>query len=165
MKLGLEVGKDTEAVPSLSTLHLTSVDSSRVTEVLCSWEDIMEKTDGEEFIKGEVDTFHIQNEDTCWTFDEKRQSLTLGKDIGQNGGIVDFNTITKRIVPHETALPSPKLTPHFNHNQFYSSLQQYQLYERDAEEWGNVLLYGDVVTSTNSLLEKSVPLFLHIFPG
>lgn len=83
-----------------------------------------------------------------------RQSLPV--DVPSQG-IVDFNAITKTIVPHEKALPNPKLTPHFNHNMFYASLQRYQLTEKHAEEWGNVLLYGDVVTSTNSLLEKSVP--------
>lgn len=162
IKLGLEVGKDNGALPSLSTLHLSSAKSANVTELLCAWEDVMEKSNGEEFIKAEADTFHIQNEETCWAFDEMRQSLASESGAQTDQGVVDFNAITKRIVPHEKGLPEPKHTPNFNHNMFYSSLKRYQLFEQGAEEWGNLLLYGDVVTSTNTLLEKYVTRKLRI---
>lgn len=66
----------------------------------------------------------------------------------------DYKAVTKDIVAHEKQLPDEKLTPRFNHRLFFSSLQQFQAIESDARAWGNALLYGDVVTSTNVLLEK-----------
>ena len=154
-RLGLEVSQEDTAVPPLSSLHLSAVDNTKVTELLCAWEEVMDKEDGQELIRGEADTFHIQSEEGSLGVEELQRSLpsTEGKGVKDNG-IVDYAEITKRIVPHEKTLPSPDLTPRFNHGQFYSSLKRFQAIEEDAEDWGNVLLYGDVVTSTNSLLEK-----------
>ncbi|PCD20726.1 hypothetical protein FGRA07_04878 [Fusarium graminearum] len=64
------------------------------------------------------------------------------------------NGITKKIVPHEKGLPHPKLTPHFNHGLFFSSLKRYRQIEPTAKTWGDLLMYGEVVTSTNTMLEK-----------
>ncbi|POR32168.1 Biotin--protein ligase [Tolypocladium paradoxum] len=154
-RLGLEVSQEDTAVPPLSSLHLSAVDNTKVTELLCAWEEVMDKEDGQEYIRGEVDTFHIQAEEGSLGVEELQHSLpsTEGENA-KDGGIVDYAAITKRIIPHEETLPNPGLTPRFNHKQFYSSLRRFQATEEDADEWGNILLYGDVVTSTNSLLEK-----------
>lgn len=153
-KLGLETHSEESMAPVLSTLHLTSNDASRVTELLCSWDDIIDKEDGQEFIHGETDTFHIQNEDSYWAFEEMRQSLGSNDTTKDEQGPVEYAAVTKRIVPHEQGLPSAKLTPQFNHALYYSSLKRFQVMERGVEDWGNILLYGDVVTSTNSLMDK-----------
>lgn len=154
-RLGLEVSREDTAVPPLSSLHLSAIDNTKVTELLCAWEEVMDKEDGREFVRGEADTFHIQGEDGSLSVEELQHSLPSTEGVGaKDGGIVDYAAITKRIIPHEKTLPSPESTPRFNHKQFYSSLKRFQATEEDAEEWGNILLYGDVVTSTNSLLEK-----------
>lgn len=155
-KLGLEVSREDVAAPSLSTLHLSAVDSGKVTELLCAWKEVMDKEGGHEFIKGEADLFHIQSEAASLTVEELRQSLpAAGKPGTKDDGIVDYAAITKRIVAHEKAPPGRDLTPRFDHELFYSSLGRFQAVEADAEDWGTVLIYGEVVTSTNSLLEKS----------
>ncbi|KIL92101.1 hypothetical protein FAVG1_04508 [Fusarium avenaceum] len=155
-KLGLEVSPNDAGVPSLSRLHLSSITDTGVSELLSDWSDIIDKENGEEWIRAETDTFHIQNEDTIWSLEGLQQSLaeTSVPNISANGSI-DYSKIVKKIVPHEKGLPHPKLTPHFNHGLFFSSLKRYREIEPTARNWGNLLMYGEVVTSTNTMLEKN----------
>lgn len=152
--LGLEVNKEGESViPSLTPLHLSAIQPSSVTEMLCAWEEAIDRADGEEFINGEADKFRIRNKDASWTVEDltgKMGRLTTA----DSNGLLDYTKITKDIIAHEMALPDTKLTPRFSHERFYTSLKRFRLVEEDAETWGDMLLYGDVVTSTNSLLEK-----------
>ncbi|CVK99693.1 hypothetical protein FPRO06_08149 [Fusarium proliferatum] len=155
-KLGLEVSPHDTGVPSLSHLHLSSITDTGVSELLTDWSDIIDKENGEEWIRAETDTFHIQNEDTIWSLEGLQQSLTETTDsnISENGSI-DYSKIIKKIFPHEKGLPHPKLTPHFNHGLFFSSLKRYRQIEPTAKAWGDLLMYGEVVTSTNTMLEKN----------
>jgi hypothetical protein len=61
------------------------------------------------------------------------------------------------LILHETEWPGSKETPYFNHHAFFANLKRYQQENSsEAEEFGNVLMYGEVVTSTNTILEKYV---------
>jgi biotin--protein ligase len=153
-ELGLEVVQDDYTPPSLSSLHLTALDSGKVTELLCDWGDAIEKEDGHEFIRGEADTFQIVAHQEGLKLDELEEALP------QVDTIDDPSSIIKKIVTHEDKLPSDSLTPHFSHERFYSGLKRYRRIESGAEHWGDALLYGDVVTSTNTLLEKCVASFI-----
>ncbi|OTB14582.1 hypothetical protein K445DRAFT_318990 [Daldinia sp. EC12] len=170
-KLGLEVSQETSGVPSLSRLHLSSISSSDVDDLLHAWEDIISKEDGEEYIRAENDTFHLQKPETMWSVTGLKEALTSDDSSDQKSsdlssqGMVDYSTIVKRIVTHETAWPEAKATPYFNHNAFYSSLQDYRRSEPEAEEWGDFLMYGEVVTSTNTLLEKNFKLLSKLPSG
>jgi biotin--protein ligase len=170
-KLGLTISQETTSVPSLSRLHLSSLHPYLVPELLASWEDIITKEDGEEYIKGENDTFHLEKQDSRWSLDslaksipspgnssrdEEKKADELG-DSGSEDRIVDYNAITKPLIPHESEWPGTKETPYFNHHAYYANLKRYQE-ERgsEAEEFGKTLMYGEVVTSTNTMLEKYV---------
>jgi biotin--protein ligase len=168
-KLGLIISQEITSVPSLSRLHLSSLHHILVPELLASLGHIITKEDGEEYIKGENDTFHLEKQDSRWSLNTLVKSLPVpailtGGDensadqadtIGSDDRIVDYNTITKRLIPHETQWPGTKETPYFNHHSFYANLKKYQE-EKDseAEEFGKYLMYGEVVTSTNTMLEK-----------
>lgn len=159
-KLGLEVSPaENPALPTLSDIHLSAVDSSHVSELLCAWADVIDKENNQEYIKGEGDTFCIQSDqqDGLPVRDLLRGLQGAG-DHHHTGetGIIDYSTITKHIIAHENAPPTTEMTPRFNHGLYYSSLDRFQRIEEGAETWGNVLMYGHVVTSTNSLLEKFV---------
>lgn len=155
-KLGLEVSLDEAGVPALSRLHITSINNIEVSELLASWSDIIDNENGEEWIRAEVDTFHIQNEDTIWSLEGLQNALTETNGALGPNGMIDYSKIIKKIVPHEKACPHPKLTPQFNHSLFYSSLRRYRHSEPTAESWGDLLMYGEVLTSTNTILEKYV---------
>lgn len=149
-ELGLEVVQDDYTPPSLSSLHLTALESGKVTELLCDWGDAIEKENGNEYIRGEADTFQIINQADGLNLDE------LASTLPQAEAMDDPSSVIKKIISHETKLPGDELTPRFDHERFYSSLKKYRKIESSADQWGDVLLYGDVVTSTNTLLEKCV---------
>jgi len=168
-KLGLETSQETTSVPSLSRMHLSSLHHEEVLDLLASWKEIITVHDGEEYIKGENDTFHIEKQSSRWSFhsllktlpssvlpgDSQNNTQADQMDGTSDDRILDYDAITKCIIPHETSWPGGKETPYFNHHAFYANLERYQD-ERssEAESFGNVLLYGEVVTSTNTLLEK-----------
>ncbi|GAB0133987.1 hypothetical protein EsDP_00002375 [Epichloe bromicola] len=165
-KLGLEVSAENAALPTLSDIHLSAVDSSHVSELLCAWADVIDKENNGEYIKGEGDTFRIQSDQDGLPVRDLLRALHGAGDhhhpTGETG-IIDYSTITKHIVAHENAPPTTEMTPRFNHGLYYSSLDRFQRIEEGAETWGNVFMYGDVVTSTNSLLEKN-PKFMAKLP-
>lgn len=159
--LGLEVSQGASAVPNLSSIHLSALRSTEVSETLCSLGDIISTADGEEYIKGENDLFHLEKPGSKWSLTALSEALAGELEAPkQNTGraspdpTADYSSVPKRIVSHEDGWPEPKETPYFNHAVYYSSLKEFREQEPEAERWGDVLMYGEVVTSTNTLLEK-----------
>jgi biotin--protein ligase len=91
--------------------------------------------------------------------------------------IIDYNTVTKQILVHTSpAHPSNKETPYFNHSTFFSHLTSCDTDGASAfspgiphpgprSRFGNPLIYGEVVTSTNTLLEKNTHLLRRLQTG
>lgn len=169
-KLGLEVNHEGSSVPSLSKLHLSALDPQDVGGLVTSFSDIITRDeDNEEIIKDGNDSFHIEHPDSRWSVNELRDSLQSAHVDDKDGnaarydparatgidGLVDYNKVLKTIVPHESSWPEPKETPYFNHHDYYASLQEFRRRETESYEWGDALMYGEVVTSTNTLLEKN----------
>lgn len=160
LKLGLQVSDNHNAVPSLSRLHISSLLPLGASELMASLQEIISTEDGEEYIKDENDTFHLEKPST-WTLGsaagalsgsdgEKTDSSGVGEDR-----IIDYNAITKRVVVHENDLPSNKDTPYFNHHAFFANLRHYgSKWPKNDDSFGEYIWYGEVVTSTNTLLEK-----------
>ncbi|KAF1986981.1 class II aaRS and biotin synthetase [Aulographum hederae CBS 113979] len=177
-KLGLKIAKEETPVPSLSRLHLSSHNASDVSELVHSWNEIITTVDGEEYIKGENDTFHLEKP-AAWSMGSLKKAVsavlpssTTGSatessddsDASSGDRIIDYNSVLKRLLAHETELPANKETPFFNHHAFYANLNHYVRTSRDIEgEFGKYLLYGEVVTSTNTMLEKNNKL-LNLLP-
>ena len=168
-KIGLIVSQEISSVPSLSRLHLSSLHHYLVPELLASWEHIITREDGEEYIKGENDTFNLEKQESRWSINSLVKSLPLPNlsggfeeqnadqvdGAGSDDRIIDYDAVTKRIIPHESDWPGTKETPYFNHHSFYANLRKYQQEKgSEAEAFGNFLMYGEVVTSTNTMLEK-----------
>ncbi|KAK9441033.1 Biotin-protein ligase [Metarhizium brunneum] len=165
-KLGLEVSAENATLPTLSSIHLSAVDNSQVSELLYAWAEVIDKENGEEFIAGEADRFCIQSDQDGLTLEDLQRSLPEADEHpARETGIVDYSTITKRVIAHEKALPTTEMTPRFDHKLYFSSLRRFQVAEDGAEDWGNILMYGDVVTSTNSLLEKNPKLISKLPTG
>ncbi|KAI4943394.1 hypothetical protein J4E91_009303 [Alternaria rosae] len=78
--------------------------------------------------------------------------------------IVSYEKVVKVIIPHEKALPSAEETK-FYHESFYANLHHYHTKLRNPNaSFGKHLIYGEVVTSTNTLLEKN-PSLLRSLPN
>lgn len=184
-KLGLIISQETPPVPSLSHLHLSSALHGEVSELLHAWQEagIVTTDDGEEYIKGEQDTFLLEKT-SGWSManvanavadvipdavknavsstSSARDSQT-NTDYNEPDRILDYNAVVKRILPHTEGLPDPKSTSHFNHHAFYTNLQHYQrLHPEISGDYGRVLLYGEVVTSTQSILDKNPTWLSHL---
>ena len=157
LKLGLKVSDDHNVVPSLSRLHISSMLPAGASELMASLQEIISTEDGEEYIKDENDTFHLEKP-SAWSLSsvvlssdsEKTKSSSASEDK-----MVDYNAIVKRVVVHEGDLPSSKDTPYFNHHAFYANLKHYrEKWPKRDDPFGEYIWYGEVVTSTNTLLEK-----------
>lgn len=105
-----------------------------------------------EYLKDENDTFLIERSGT-WNLNDLENALP-GKSSRSSEGIIHYKEIIKRLVIHDD-VPSTKLTPYFNHHAFYANLRQHQSESREgASESGTNLMYGGVITSTNTIIEK-----------
>ena len=189
-KLGLKTNEDNTAVPSLSRLHLSSVHPSITSEIVSSWLENVTTEDGQEYIKGENDTFLLEKPD-AWSLGNltkalpdvvksilpestKEESQPTEKEVDKAikssedtaEGIVDYDKVVKRLVLHESSVPESKETPYFNHHAFFANLRHYNSFARNIEgAFGKTILYGEVVTSTNTLLEKNPKLLSHLPQG
>ena len=169
-KLGLEVNNQQSGgnpVPSLSQLHLSSSQTSNIVSLLASLRKegiiAVDENDREEYIKGENDTFHLQKQPSTWSASSHPRSAPSTEEgtDGLSGDLdrmtLDYNTVTKQLLPHTASLPACKETPYFNHHAFFSNLAFYQKLSKLPScetNFGKILMYGEVVTSTNTMLEK-----------
>lgn len=158
-KLGLSVDQGETPVPSLSRLHLSSLDSSAMSALLARLQNVIVSDLGEEWLEGENDMFQflrapnfsmgsmdhsLQREESKRTDDH-----SMSSDIG-----LDYKDVVKHVLVHEEEHPTGKDTPYFNHHAFFSNLKHYQSSIDIPGDFGRCLLYGEVVTSTSTMLEK-----------
>lgn len=162
LKLGLEANQDNTAVPSLSRLHISSVLPNGTLDLMAVLKEIITIDDGEEYIKDDNDTFHLEKP-SMWGLGPIAEALPKVEsektdETGDGGDrILDYSTIVKRVIVHGKDPPASKETPYFNHAAFYSNLQYFQSQNSGLQDkFGKHLMYGEVVTSTNTMLEKYV---------
>ncbi|ETN47251.1 biotin-[acetyl-CoA-carboxylase] ligase [Cyphellophora europaea CBS 101466] len=170
VKLGLTVSEE-QNVPSLSRLHLSSTDPSNVTNIFESLSGLIKPDEsGEQMLKDENDTFHVVKPST-WKLLELAEALpTEGEPADHSGRstetIVDYNLVVKQLLLHEDDIPDSKATPYFNHHAFFANLKHYQSQTRTrTSSFGTHLLYGEVVTSTNTMLEKNTHILRNLPQG
>lgn len=192
-KLGLQVSEGTEAVPSLSRLHLSSSQLDEIEDLLHSWRDagITSKEQGDEIIKGEQDILKLEKEDDRWSTASMKDALPTPvkkaadllidavstptkpksepveqeekKTDSSVDSTLDSDAIKTRLCLHTSSLPDPKETPYFNHHAFFANLKHFKAKQPGiAGDYGRVLLYGEVMTSTQSLLEKNPTWLSHL---
>jgi biotin--protein ligase len=197
-KLDLVVNEEEQAVPSLSHLHLSAHTAADVSDLIAAWSEIITVVDGEEYINGGNDVFHLEEEGAAWgvaglkravdvvenalpttltgkekeerKVDEKRKAILENIDytaeITTPDQILDYSKLIKKLTPHAKELPSTKETPYFHHESFYANLAYYHTKLQNVDRsFGAYLLYGEVVTSTNTLLEKNPSLLRNLPDG
>ncbi|KAK5936812.1 biotin holocarboxylase synthetase [Knufia obscura] len=203
LKLGLTINEE-QNVPSLSHIHLSSIEPSSTKKIVQDLQEITAKDEhDQDVVKDENDTFHIIQPSVYSTNDlqealpssqpstseaqESHADQTSGSsnaptnqssstasistpssstEAAAEPQILDYNTIPKTIAIHDTTYPSAKETPYFNHSSFYSNLKSYTTAQHlDTPTFATHLLYGEVVTSTNTLLEKNTKLLRRLPHG
>ncbi|KAL9615314.1 MAG: hypothetical protein Q9167_000285 [Letrouitia subvulpina] len=171
LKLGLQVNQEQNAVPSLSRLHLSSSHPSETVKILESLRHVISSRDGQDYLEDENDTFLLETP-TAWSLssladalpdEEMEKAKVETEDMDK---IIDYDKIVKRLVIHDADQPRSKDTPYFNHQAFFSNLEYYETKSAQISEgFGKNLLYGEVVTSTNTLLEKNTELLRRLPMG
>lgn len=184
LKLGLHVNQHEQALPSLSAIHFSSLETNGVRDVLAELqkEGSISVVDGKEMIKGAVDTFHIQRTSDAWSMGNVTKAITdtvksvldtssgtaskptedniTAKENKEDDAdkIIDYEKIIKKIIAHEDQPPTAQEAPYFNHDAYFAALSAYINSDRrilySNIHIGKHLLYGQVVTSTSTLLEK-----------
>ncbi|KAL8692881.1 MAG: hypothetical protein Q9218_002174 [Villophora microphyllina] len=175
LKLGLQVNQDQAAVPSLSRLHLSSTTSADTQRIVEDLEDLITMQDGEEVIKDENDIFHLQRS-SKWSLasiadalptipDDRMEHQNAGESNDQDR-IIDYNKLVKTLLVHDQQIPESKETPYFNHHAYHANLRDYESHSHEnGQTFGKSLLYGEVVTSTNTMLEKNTQLLRRLPNG
>ncbi|KAA8898950.1 biotin-protein ligase [Sphaerosporella brunnea] len=160
-KLGLKVSETNVPPPRLSRVHLTALHPPDVAHLVDRLQDII-TTDGEGAITEiveENDTFVLHQGSPNQTVEEATADP-------EDDSFIDYNKVPKHLYIHSSGLPSSESTPFFNHNVFYESLQTYRSQSRfSPSQFGTFMLYGETVTSTNTLLDKNPRLLTRLPNG
>lgn len=153
LKLGLNTSEENAVVPSLSRLHLSSIYPADVGHLIERLKEITTiAEDGTQKIIGENDTFILESSSQSLSLKSLSDAL---KDDESEDKIVDYNKIEKHLQIHDKGSPILKETPYFNHDTYFWHLKQYRSLSRSSpEQFGSFLLYGETVTSTNTMLDK-----------
>jgi biotin---protein ligase len=141
-----------------------------VSDLLHRFKEILTRDiPGDAVIKGENDTFHVRGLPASFQFKAGGSSSSIADAVSKlklssteqyaetspsSDRIVDYDKVVKQLIIHTDSAPSIKETPSFNHAAFYSNLHEYTKTQYDETCFGKNLLYGEVITSTSTILEK-----------
>lgn len=142
-KLGLTVTPESAAVPRLTPLLLTCADQTKMPSsetLIGALSDIVTDTG---VLQDTNDTFKFYNRDNF-----------IGHDGSEDKSIVVFPPGT---------LPSHRETPYFDHGLYYQTLAEEESQRQCPGALGRTMLYGEVVTSTSTMIDRN-PKFLARIP-
>lgn len=139
-KLGLQVNNDFQ-VPQLTPIHLSSaLNPEKIISLTNTLKQNLDFVDNS--FEDVNDTFYLHGEDE----------------------VVNTSEGTHLKI-HTAGLPDGKETPYFNLHKYYGALDQLYKGNNVEGEFGRVIGYGEVVTSTNTLLDKNVRWLKHLPHG
>ncbi|CAZ80073.1 unnamed protein product [Tuber melanosporum] len=141
IKLGLSASDEAGAIPTLSLLHLSSTNPADVGHLADRLKEISVVGGEKQKIVGENDTFILKRNPEAFS-------------------------VEKHVRIHDSGHPSVKETPYFDHTAYFKHLERYRSQSRSSPEiFGSFLLYGEVVTSTNTMLDKNFELLQRLPSG
>lgn len=162
-KMGLKVDPSATPIPGLSRLSLTALDRSVLPPLIETLKNEI-GIEGTNKLKGFNDTFRIWDASQKQLHKEDSVSEVQNDDERFNP---DLDKVIKEIDVYYNDYPDNKISSNFDHNLYYTSLQKFiNLEGGDAlykEKIGSILLHGDVVTSTSTMLYKNFNM-LRILP-
>ncbi|KAE9378399.1 class II aaRS and biotin synthetase [Stipitochalara longipes BDJ] len=159
-KLGLKLGEGGDDELQLSAIHISSITPPNAQKLKDSWHDLILQRDETEYIVDMKDTFRIETvttEKSTATKDESNESSVI---VDPSRGS-DLSTLI-----HVQGHPSHEETPFFDHGEFYVGLRQRRsVSAQQLDGFGSYLMYGQVMTSTNTILERNQKLLHHLPTG
>lgn len=146
LKLGLRVNPEPQTVAAVTPVYVTS-NCDGATRLLY------------EKIKHDAEIVNLcYLEDANDTFRVVRQLLDINVPHGDAVGSVESAESAVKELCFLDAIPPKTLTPSFDLSMYYAHLQR--LAQGKRTTFGNTLAYGEVVTSTNTLLDRNPQLLL-----
>lgn len=141
MKLGLRVNEDLNiSIPKTTPIYLSSFQQNKASDLVKSLKSNLDFVNGNT-LEDNTDTF-VFHDDAF--MDEEESDVTNIQVCSE--------------------LPDNKLTPYFNMKDYYNHLEE--LFKSEPiGDFGSYLGYGEVVTSTNALLESNPQLLRHLPNG
>ncbi|KTW31841.1 biotin-[acetyl-CoA-carboxylase] ligase [Pneumocystis jirovecii RU7] len=140
---------------NISDLHLFSEFPNIVEKIADVLYNISEKIAKNPAIKCENDTFYLQETSSI-------SMHTLVENYLNNFHENDYNKIPKYIKIHRN-LPNILEMPFFNHKVYFENLLESRTLQEDSYQLGNIVLYGETLTSSQTLLDKNLKL-LKVLP-
>lgn len=156
MKLGLKVDQSAVPIPGLSRLSLTALHSEQIGPLM---DELKREVGvaGTNLLKGHNDTFRI--------WDSREELFKAGQPETQQDEMqtedddapIDNDKVIKDVDVYYEGIPDSRITASFDHKLYYDSLKKCRAEAGDgqSEEIGSMLLYGEVVTSTSTMLYKN----------
>ncbi|KAF8463122.1 biotin-protein ligase [Kalaharituber pfeilii] len=163
-KLGLRVSENVYEVPALTPLHLTAIYPEDIGSLVTNLRELVTKDGaGQDVVVGENDTFVLKTPPSSLSLEslslqsqQAEDSAARGKEVDE---VLDYTTVPKTVYTHTTSYPSTSSTPYFNHITYYKALLEYRSQSRSSpSQFGSFILYGEVLTSTSTLLDKNYQL-------
>lgn len=174
-KMGLKVNPSLEPIPSLSRLSLTSIDPPLLKFLIEKWET--ELGISQNVIDGTNDKFRI------WDAKQHNQFTTSNAlEYSEESTLdVDYDKVVKDIDVYYDGLPDSRITPNFSLQKYYDSLKELRIAQAHSSGFGygvgveltlsdntaagSTILYGEVVTSTSTMLFKNYKLLRYLPSG
>ncbi|KAK6453643.1 biotin holocarboxylase synthetase [Scheffersomyces xylosifermentans] len=154
VKLGLKVNENVDVtVPKITPLYLSShLNKDNLNE-------LVKKLKSNTHFHGNT----LEDDNDTFVFHDEAEDDHDYFIAEDHGTIEGADEVPKHVkVFSEGNLPDPKSTPYFNMSAYYSHLEK--LYDGRVGEFGSILGYGEVVTSTNTLMDRN-PSFLQSLPN
>ncbi|KAI5963932.1 hypothetical protein CANMA_003529 [Candida margitis] len=152
-KLGLRVSEDVEdTTPKVTPMYIASPFSGKVYNLYSKLKENLEIKNGA--FKDDNDTFIFQDESHPQNHEDEAQEDNDEPDPTKLPKHVNFITSGN--------IPTGKMTPYFNLQKYFDNLRQ--LSKDAVTEFGSILGYSEVITSTSTILEKN-PHWLQYLPN
>ncbi|EMR11322.1 biotin-[acetyl-CoA-carboxylase] ligase [Pneumocystis murina B123] len=150
--LGLRTTSKPIISSEITNLHLFSKFSNLIKEITNILYNISEIINGERVIRCENDSFYLQ----------KSSTYTFSQNPLNNFHDYDYEIIPKYIKIHKH-LPTILEIPFFNHEIYFKNLLASRTLKKEKKYMGNIILYGETVSSSQTLLNKNLKL-LRVLP-
>ncbi|KAK9240763.1 biotin-protein ligase [Lipomyces kononenkoae] len=168
LKVNVAVTEDSPPLPT--ALHLTSGYQGDVASLWSSIrsveglleKDIQDPTGKKLKLAGENDTFVFgESSDSPFHLGELSAQLP---SAGAEEFPSDLNKVVKDVVVYkeDILIPTLKQTPYFDHALYYHELIPPN---SPHQTFGSIILYGEVVTSTSTMLDRNLSLLRHLPTG
>lgn len=151
-KVGMTVNEKDTARPSLTPLFLTSVNPPETTQLMQKIETNV-GFDIDNIINAGVDKIRLYD------------SVDEISKLQHKQGYEDPELAIKDLFACPNGYPDSRLTPYFNFDTFFSTLNQEYQTRGFQGEFAHLFVYGEVVTSTSVLMDQNIRLLQNLPNG